>query len=133
MPLSLSNLQSFLTLFGTIEDAFDFVPSTPPPSPVARVRGSLRNAKATLKALELRLEGNEPNSKDIGDVARLRTSLLQMTEDKWMLDVLATVDLPWEGGPQAEAAGVSTPAIPLRFESAIGMIAEGLMALSATE
>ena len=129
MPLSLSSLQSFLTLFDTIEAAFDFVPSSPPPSPIARVRGSLRNARAILKALELRLESKEPNDKDLGDLARLRTSLLQITEDKWVTDGVGAADLPWEGAQQAEAAGVVVPAVPLRFEGAMTMIAEGLQTL----
>jgi hypothetical protein len=131
MPLSVSSLQLFMALFDTVEAAFDFVPSSPPPSPIARVRGSLRNAKASLKALEARLEGKEPNEKDLADLMRLRTSLIEMTQDKWVLDSVATIDLPWEGADQAAAVGVTVPAVPLRFEGAMGMIAEGLLALAA--
>ncbi len=129
MSLSLETLKTYNLLFAAVQAAFDFVPNSPPPSPIARVRGALRNAAATLKIMESQLETRESKPADQVDLGRISSTIHQLIEDKWVADSLATATLEWNGDEGAEGAGFEPPAKPLSYANAIGMLLQGLAAL----
>ena len=133
MSVSPENLKSYNLLFAAVRASFDFVPNSSPPSPIARVRGTLRNAAATLEILESQLETREPKPADQGDLARIRSTVEQLIEDKWVADGLAAATLEWNGDGAAQSAGLEVPAKPLSYAASIAMLLDGLARLQTTE
>ncbi len=129
MLLSLQTLQNFNGLFAAVQSAFDFVSNSPPPSPIGRVRGTLRNSGATLKVLAGQLETREPKAADQGDLGRIQSAIEQLVEDKWVADGLATTSLEWNGDEAVEAAGLTPPATPLSFAASMKLLIDGLTGL----
>ncbi len=131
MALSAENLNVFIALFESVQASFDFVQRSPPPSPVARVRGTLRNSVAILKVMEGQLETREPRPGDVNDLRRIRISIETILADPWVTDGLAETDLDWTSDSSAAAAGVNSPARPLRLAGAVAMLVGGLTGLES--
>jgi hypothetical protein len=131
MSLSAERLKLFCALLEGVQAAFDFVPKSPPPTPVARVRGTLRNALAIMRVMEGQFETREPKQADIDDLRRIRISIEAMLADSWVADGLAETDLDWTSDAAAEAAGIVPPARPVRFAGTLKMLIAGLAALES--
>lgn len=131
MSLSASTFQPFLAQYDSIDAAFDLVPSSPPASALARVRGTLKNVRANLAALDGQLIGRDATNKDRSDLLRLQRALESLLEDKWVTDAFETIDLQWAAEDLADAAAVKGRPKPIRLTDAIGMISDGLAALQS--
>ena len=129
MTLSADRLRVFCALFEGVQAAFDFVPKSPPPSPVARVRGTLKNALAILRVRQGQLETREPKAADLDDLRRIRVSLETLVADSWVADGMVATDLEWTSDAAVEAAELPPPLKPLRMVGAVGLLVAGLATL----
>jgi hypothetical protein len=131
MPLTSENLATYAAFWETIDAAVDCIPNPPPPSAVARVKGTMKNVLAQMKAMLGQLETRDPATKDEADLRWIDRTLSDLLEDKWVIDGWAKIEIDWHGAKAAETAGITIAPTPLTLQGAVGMLQQGLVTLRA--
>lgn len=129
MPLTSENLATYTAFWETIDAAVDCIPNPPPPSAVARVKGTLKNVLAQMKAMLVQLETRESAPKDEADLRWIDQTLSELLKDKWVTDGWTKIEIDWHGAKSAEAAGITIAPMPLTLQGAVSMLQQGLMTL----
>ena len=128
--MTTDKIDAFLALIRELKAVFDGLVEPVAPSGAGRMKGTLRNAEATLVAMREALTKREPNAKDVADILWLRNGFVAVGDDKWVTDQLASASLSVPDQSVYEAAGLETPAQPQTLAIVLQTLAQGLEALA---